>query len=797
MIYRHALRTLALAALIRLDCTPNLMAQAEAPTMATSAAQDLSSLIESLTAVIRHEVEQKRLPALSIALVDHDHIVWAAGFGFQDAEKTIPATAESVYRVGSVSKLFTDIAVMQQVEQGQLNLDVPVSTYLSDFQPNNPFDVPITLRQLMSHRSGLVRESPVGNYFDAKSPSLSATLESLNDTSLVYKPETKIKYSNAGVAVVGAVLEKQQGRPFAQLLHDALLTPLGMQDSSFELTPDVERKLADASMWTYDGRRFPAPRFALGTAPAGNMYSNVLDLSKFIVCLLNEGRTRDGAILRPETLQEMLTPLQNAEGKPLSFGLGFHIQELDGLVKVGHGGAVYGFSTQVEVLPERKLGVAAVSSLDGGNGVVGRIADYALRLMLAKHDGKPLPEYRFTEAVPSDRVKALVGVYRSGDRFVRIAELYGQLTLQQGPHRYELRSAKDDGALITDDPIGFGTTVTPLDDRALRVGDVTYTPMPDEPPVAALPSWEGLIGEYGPDHNVLYILEEQGQLHALIEWFYYYPLTEISENEFAFPAEGLYHGEKLRFTRDAQGRATQVVAAEVLFSRREVGTRNGATFQITPVKPIDDLRATALAATPPEEPGEFRERELVDVRMLDPTIKLDIRYATTNNFTGAVFYKQPKAFLQRPAVEAVARVHQRLAARGLGLLIHDAYRPWHVTKMFWDATPPEFKDFVANPALGSRHNRGCAVDLSLYDLNSGQPIEMVAGYDEFSMRSLPSYPGGTSRQRWFRDLLRSAMEAEGFQVYEFEWWHFDFRDWKQYRIGNATFEELLLEETNP
>ncbi len=751
----------------------------------------LSIVIERLTAAVRHEVEQKQLPAFSIALVDGDDIVWAEGFGFQDAEQKVPASAETVYRVGSVSKLFTDIAVMQQVERGTLDLDAPVSSYLPDFKPTNPFDVPITLRQLMSHRSGLVRESPVGNYFDATSPSLSATLASLNDTSLVYKPETKIKYSNAGVAVVGAVLERQQGKPFAQLLHDALLTPLGMQGSSFELTPEVERKLANASMWTYDGRRFPAPRFALGTAPAGNMYSNVLDLSKFTICLLNEGRTEQGAILRPETLQEMLTPLKDAAGKPLSFGLGFHVQDLDGHVKIGHGGAVYGFSTQVEVLPGQMLGVAAVSSLDGSNGVVGRIADYALRLMLARKEDKPYPDYRFTEAVPSARAKALVGVYRSGDRFVRIAELYGQLTMQHGPHRYELRSAKDDGALITDDPIGFGTTLTPLDDRALRVGDVTYTPMPDEPPAAAPSRWEGLIGEYGPDHNVLYILEDQGQLCALIEWFYYDPLTEINENEFAFPAEGLYHGEKLRFTRDAQGRGTQVVAAEVLFSRREVGTRNGATFQITPVKPIDALREAALAATPPEEPGEFRARELVEVVALDPTIKLDVRYATTNNFTGAVFYKQPKAFLQRPAAEAVVRVQQRLAQRGLGLLIHDAYRPWHVTKMFWDATPTEFKDFVANPALGSRHNRGCAVDLTLYDLSSGQPIEMVAGYDEFSMRSLPSYPGGTSRQRWYRDLLRSAMEAEGFQVYEFEWWHFDFRDWKQYRIGNATFEELL------
>jgi D-alanyl-D-alanine dipeptidase len=105
----------------------------------------------------------------------------------------------------------------------------------------------------------------------------------------------------------------------------------------------------------------------------------------------------------------------------------------------------------------------------------------------------------------------------------------------------------------------------------------------------------------------------------------------------------------------------------------------------------------------------------------------------------------------------------------------------------WDATPGAMKDFVANPANGSRHNRGCAVDLTLYDLSTGRPIEMVAGYDEFSPRSFPLYPGGTSRQRWYRNLLRRTMEAEDFSVYEYEWWHFDYKDWRSYRIGNVSF----------
>ena len=753
---------------------------------------DYSQAVEKLQAAVRHEVEQKELPAFSISVVDDQRVVWADGFGFQDAQQKQPATADTVYRVGSVSKLFTDIAVLQLVDEGKLDLDVPVSTYLPDFKPHNPYDITLTLRQMMSHRSGLVRESPVGNYFDPDEPSLAATVASLNDTSLVYKPETKTKYSNAAIAVVGAVLETQLDVSHPDRVRQTILDPLGMNNSSFIVTLEVEPQLATGWMRTYDGRRFEAPTFLLGTGPAGNLYSSVLDLSKFLACLFNDGKYDGHQILKPKTLELMTTPIKNADGEPQGFGLGFHIQDLDGYTKIGHGGAVYGFSTQLEALPERKLGVAAASALDGTNGVTHRLVDYALRLMIATQDGEELPSYRTSGPIPPQRARELVGMYREidGDRFTKITELNGEVFMQRGSYRYELRSSADDGAIITDDEIGFGTKVKLEDGDRLQVGDDVFERLPDEPPAEIPDQWKGLIGEYGWDHNTLYILEENVQLYALIEWFYYYPLKKIDENHFEFPGYGLYHGEGLTFTRDDDGVATKVAAAEVTFERREVGTKDGETFKITPVRPIDELRAGALAASHPPESGDFREPELIDLTSIDPSIKLDIRYATTNNFTGAVFYKQPRAFMQHPAAEAVGRAHKRLSERGLGLLIHDAYRPWFVTKMFWDATPDELKDFVANPAHGSRHNRGCAVDLTLYDRSTGRPIQMVAGYDEFSPRSFPQYPGGTSRQRWHRELLRRTMEDAGFTVYEYEWWHFDYKDWQKYRIGNVTFEEI-------
>jgi len=202
------------------------------------------------------------------------------------------------------------------------------------------------------------------------------------------------------------------------------------------------------------------------------------------------------------------------------------------------------------------------------------------------------------------------------------------------------------------------------------------------------------------------------------------------------------------------------------------------------------LSAAVFAQQPPKESGPFRQPNLVELIKLDPTIKLDIRYATKNNFLGRAVYKQARAFLERPAAEAVVRINQRLRKQGYGLIIHDGYRPWYVTKIFWDGTPEDKKIFVADPAKGSRHNRGCAVDLSLFDLKTGLEVKMPSEYDEMTERSHINYACATPEAKTLRELLRGAMEAEGFAVYEPEWWHYDYKDWKEYPIINVKFSEI-------
>jgi D-alanyl-D-alanine dipeptidase len=292
----------------------------------------------------------------------------------------------------------------------------------------------------------------------------------------------------------------------------------------------------------------------------------------------------------------------------------------------------------------------------------------------------------------------------------------------------------------------------------------------------------GTVYAISEKDGAIWILQREGNAEEAT----YKPVEKFVLNQ--PPPTDPAHG--LRLHRDASGDHRILVMGDVGSVKITPDFDARAQVLISPLRPVAELRAEALLSPPPQQDGTFRKPELVELTALDPAIHLDIRYATSNDFLGTPVYTQVRAFLQRPAAEALVGALHKLQPLGYGLLIHDAYRPWYVTKIFWDATPAEGKIFVADPKEGSRHNRGCAVDLTLYDLATGKPIEMPGTYDEMSPRSFPDYPGGTSLQRWHRDLLRRAMNSEGFTVYEHEWWHFDYKDWREYPILNFKFEDL-------
>jgi len=325
-------------------------------------------------------------------------------------------------------------------------------------------------------------------------------------------------------------------------------------------------------------------------------------------------------------------------------------------------------------------------------------------------------------------------------------------------------------------------------------------PFPGPPPVRLRAEFVGKTGDFGAQQgkDLLVILERAGKLylrdssgnnHVLSELAFVRKTDAIAYTYATSEEDG---GWVVAFEQRGNAPVWQIATQIGLYNRLpySVPTGSSSINLVKPVRGLKEIRAAAMAATPPDEKGPFRKSDLVELRDLDPAVRLDIRYATPNNFLGAVVYTQARAFLQRPAAAALLRAVHRLQPLGFGVLIHDGYRPWYVTKIFWDATPESGKIFVADPAQGSRHNRGCAVDLDLYDLKTNEPVDMTSLYDEMSPRAFPDYPGGTSLQRWRRDLLRWAMEAEGFTVYESEWWHFDYEDWRKYAIENVPFEKL-------
>jgi len=182
------------------------------------------------------------------------------------------------------------------------------------------------------------------------------------------------------------------------------------------------------------------------------------------------------------------------------------------------------------------------------------------------------------------------------------------------------------------------------------------------------------------------------------------------------------------------------------------------------------------------------ERELFDLSTFIPGVILDIRYATTNNFTGQQIYTLARAYARKPVAEALREAQKEFRKHGVGIKIFDAYRPYKATVRFYEI----YHDttYVASPYVGSRHNRGCAIDMTLVGLKDGKELPMPTAYDSFRKEAWPTTPVSDISIRKNRDLIISVMEKHGFKVNASEWWHFDFTGWKRFDVLDIDFEEL-------
>ncbi|MCL2021461.1 MAG: beta-lactamase family protein [Betaproteobacteria bacterium] len=372
------------------------------------ARDDIDGVQSQMESYIQHEMARFKLAGLSIALVDDQEIIWARGFGWADVEARIQTGPDTRYRVGSISKLFTDTAAMQLVAEGRLDLDAPVQNTLPWFSIGSAWHdaKPITLRQLMSHHSGLPRDT-AGGMWMREAPSsqhdFHAMLRALAETQADAPPERIYSYSNVAIDVVGAMVEAASGQPFEQHIQESLLAPLGMQGAQFSAAMPTDDTMARGHF-----RRKNQDEPAFRDVPAGGLNASVTDLARFLMMQFSGGRNREGAVVLTATQQAAMLQHQYP-GLPLDadmrVGLGWHFTTLGTDAGRGgdpvayHAGGMWNFHSQMMIMPEQKLGVIVLSNDRAARGVVDSVARRALDLLLEARSGiRPTPEPGFAPA---------------------------------------------------------------------------------------------------------------------------------------------------------------------------------------------------------------------------------------------------------------------------------------------------------------------------------------------------------------------------------------------------------------
>jgi len=739
----------------------------------------------------RAELRAHGLPAGAISVAAANGPFWSLSWRGDDQA---PPDAATAHRAGPLSELVTRMAAHYLDDLGRLPLDSSIASTLPDLRLLPPDELTVvegasgralvaylpemTARMLLEHRAGLPVDAPMGTRPGAP-PASSAgqVVASLRGTRLVRQPGEPGGPSRAGTVALGAAVATVSGMPLAPMVREHLLVPLGMAGSA--LLPESPWTTTSAA-WRRlsDGQLLPAGSVPVGAAAALGLVLPIEDAGRLAGSLLGTD-PRAMATDRPGRADR-------ATAAAAAVGRGLEAAELAGMPALRHTGDGGGVSAALLLLPDSGLAAVVLLPVDGAAALAERLAGTALLLVLAERGGGQMVAPPATEPVPPSVALRLAGSYQGTEHGLQLV-MAGDGLAAELPERVMVRLRGD--TLWIDDPAYPREPLVPLAGGGLRFRGDSLAPLDPVPPRGPPPGWRGLIGEYGATVDPLGVHESGGSLRVRLDSRVEHELRPAGADAFVLVGDGPYAGEVLRFTRGTAGAATHVMLSAVAFPRRIAADSDG--FRIRPRRTIEALRRDALAAAPPAEVGDFPAPDLVELRTLDPSIRYDIRYATLDNFMGAVFYRDALAFLQRPAAEALARVSARLRPLGYGLMVFDAYRPWHVTRMFWDATPDDLKEFVADPARGSRHNRGAAVDLTLYHLDTGAPVDMPSGYDEFTERAHADYPGGNARARWHRALLRHTMAAEGFTVYDVEWWHFDYMDWARWPIDNREFQELV------
>ncbi|MEQ1558738.1 MAG: serine hydrolase domain-containing protein, partial [Methyloglobulus sp.] len=408
---------------------------------------DYSYLKTYLTWLIEDQMAGQEVEGLSIAVVDDQHVVWAQGFGYADTANKTPATPETIYRAGSISKLFTDTLVMQLAGQGKLDIDKPLQTYLPDFSIKSRFTnaAPITPRNIMTHHSGLPGD--VGRGMWTKNPApFNQLVSQLKDEYVAYAPNTIWSYSNLGITLLGAMLQETTGEDFNHYAERQLLKPLGMNRAAF--SSGIEGKFAAKAYKNHEEKR----EVPLRDTPAGGLNANVLDMSQFMKMVFADGKANGRQILKPETLKEMLRPQNKAVALDAGFqiGLGWMLRNNQSIGTIAeHGGATLYHRSQLSVLPQHKLGVIVSTNSPPTGDLLSKLTNTALKLALAIKAGKQIPIDDDQPAITTRSLNAQeqilgAGQYATSAGYVKLTPEGDSLTTEVDGHSIDL-VARDDG----------------------------------------------------------------------------------------------------------------------------------------------------------------------------------------------------------------------------------------------------------------------------------------------------------------------------------------------------------------
>ncbi|MEO5998108.1 MAG: serine hydrolase [Chitinophagaceae bacterium] len=667
--------------------------------------------------------EKNKIPGIAFGIVGDGKLLYSGGFGYSDVEKKINVSNSSVYRIASMTKSFTAMAIIQLRDAGKLQLDDPVSKFIPEMNAvasltdDSP---PITIRNLLTHTAGFPEDNPWGDR------QLQRTNQELLDfikkgISLSSTPGLAYEYSNLGFAMLGAIVSKASGMDFEKYINKNIFAPLGMPHTYWEYTDVPADLLANGYRLVNDKWNKEEMLHSGSYGAMGGLLTSIEDFSKYINFHLSAWPPRSGndtGIIKRSSLREMHLPgkvsnllpyARNASGvicpkiTSYNFGLAWS-KDCTGKDQIGHSGGLPGFGSNWTFLPAYGIGLVSFCNLT----------------------------YAATSALNAQIIDTLIAIAGLLPRGIPPSLILEQRKNELAKFLPDWKNAEAGG--IFSENFFLDYFVDSLRNDAKKLYDKA-----------------GKIRRVG----------------AMI------PDNQLRGN---FIIEGENIDMQVRFTLSPEmpGLIQQYSITEV--------SKSTTYFSKYKLKTISDIKEyKALVAKDPNQ-------ELVKLDSFIPGIVLDIRYATNNNLMKQPLYKLPVSYMRRPAAEALKKIQKELNEMGLGIKIYDGYRPYGVTVTFYET----FLDsvFVASPYTGSRHNRGCAVDMTLIDLKTGKEIKMPTLYDTFSKKAHSEYIGLPKDVLKNRELLKKVMTGNGFLIYPDEWWHYDFGGYEKYPVMDIPFETL-------